>query len=312
MQDLISVIIPVYNTEAYMERCLDSVLNNSYHNLEVICVDDGSKDGSKEILRRYEASDPRIVVITKENGGVSSARNAGLDRMTGEYVTFIDSDDFIHPSFFEILLAAEQDFPADIIIGKFIGVKERDIPERITPEEYAPQKVKYVSCVEVFKNHYLGGYSTARLIRKDVIGEHRFPEALDYGEDGAFFSSLWETQPDPRCISVDLCLYYYYIRDNSVTNLIPCKKRLDNIAGALDKARDNKQFEKIYLVQAICRLRRFQYYYVKIEPDHAAACATTREMRRHLLKVWKSSYFTLREKAVYSVQCFSMKHARYS
>ena len=108
-EPLISVIIPIYNMEFYLERCVDSVLNNTYQNLEVICVDDGSTDHSMEILRRYEAADPRIVVIAKENGGVSSARNAGLDRMTGEYVTFIDSDDFVHPQYVELLYRAVQD-----------------------------------------------------------------------------------------------------------------------------------------------------------------------------------------------------------
>ena len=94
---LISVIIPVYNVEAYLPRCLDSVIQNTYRNLEIICVDDGSTDGSPEILRDYAQRDARITVITKENGGVSSARNAGLDRATGEFVAFIDSDDFVHP-----------------------------------------------------------------------------------------------------------------------------------------------------------------------------------------------------------------------
>ena len=85
-EPLISVVIPVYNMEQYLARCLDSVLNNTYRNLEVLCVDDGSRDRSLEILREYEKRDSRIIVIAKENGGVSSARNAGLDRMTGELV----------------------------------------------------------------------------------------------------------------------------------------------------------------------------------------------------------------------------------
>ena len=105
-QSLISVIIPIYNMEQYLERCLDSVLNNTYRNLEIICVDDGSTDSSLEILRRWEEKDPRIVVITKENGGVSSARNAGLDRMAGDYVSFVVSDEFVHPQYFEALLFA--------------------------------------------------------------------------------------------------------------------------------------------------------------------------------------------------------------
>lgn len=89
-EPLISVIIPVYNVELYLARCLDSVLNNAYRNLEILCIDDGSSDRSAEILRAYAEKDSRIVPIFKKNGGVSSARNAGLDRLASEYGTFID------------------------------------------------------------------------------------------------------------------------------------------------------------------------------------------------------------------------------
>ena len=103
MDPTVSVIIPVYNMESYLERCLDSVLNNTYRNLEVICVDDGSTDGSLQILRRYEQTDKRIVVITKENGGVSSARNTGLDHASGNFVSFVDPDDLLHPQHYELM-----------------------------------------------------------------------------------------------------------------------------------------------------------------------------------------------------------------
>ena len=93
----ISVIVPVYNVETYQARCVDSILNQSYANLEVILVDDGSKDASGSICDKYAEKDNRIRVIHKENGGLSSARNAGLDVACGEYITFVDSDDWIEP-----------------------------------------------------------------------------------------------------------------------------------------------------------------------------------------------------------------------
>ena len=89
----ISVIIPVYNTERYLPRCLDSVLSNTYDNLEVICINDGSTDNSINILDNYKVSDERVVVINQKNSGVSAARNAGINVATGEYIAFIDSDD---------------------------------------------------------------------------------------------------------------------------------------------------------------------------------------------------------------------------
>lgn len=96
----ISVIIPVYNTERYLPRCLDSVLSNTYDNLEVICINDGSTDNSINILDNYKVSDERVVVINQKNSGVSAARNAGINVATGEYIAFIDSDDWVHPQNF--------------------------------------------------------------------------------------------------------------------------------------------------------------------------------------------------------------------
>ena len=98
----ISVIIPVYNVEKYLRRCLDSVLNQTFSDWQAICVNDGSPDASDKILAEYAARDPRFVVVTKENGGLSDARNAGMEHATGEYIMYLDSDDFIHPQTMEI------------------------------------------------------------------------------------------------------------------------------------------------------------------------------------------------------------------
>lgn len=102
----ISIIIPVYNTEKYVERCLDSIIANDYENLEIICVNDGSTDNSLKKLREYENKDSRVKVIEIPNGGVSNARNIGIEESTGEYIAFIDSDDCIHNQYFSILLSA--------------------------------------------------------------------------------------------------------------------------------------------------------------------------------------------------------------
>lgn len=97
MKPLISVIVPIYNVEQYLPRCIESILNQTYKNLEVILVDDGATDHCGSICDVYKEKDCRVRVIHKSNGGLSDARNAGLDRMTGEYVTCIDSDDFVSP-----------------------------------------------------------------------------------------------------------------------------------------------------------------------------------------------------------------------
>ena len=104
----ISVCLPFYNIEPYVSRCLDSVLDNTYQNLEVICVNDGSTDGTSALLHKYAKEDPRVIVIDKENGGLVSARQAAISIATGDFLSFIDGDDWAHPQFFEILLTVQE------------------------------------------------------------------------------------------------------------------------------------------------------------------------------------------------------------
>lgn len=114
---LISVIIPVYNMEKYLRRCLDSVLAQDYTNLEILVVDDGSTDGSWAICQEYARKDARITVIHQENGGLSAARNTGLDRATGAYIAFVDSDDYILPNMYSAMLACKNREDADIPVA---------------------------------------------------------------------------------------------------------------------------------------------------------------------------------------------------
>ena len=99
----ISVIVPVYNVEKYLDKCVQSILNQTYENIELVLVDDGSTDGSSKICDKYGNIDSRVKVIHKENGGLSSARNRGIDEAGGKFITFIDSDDYIHHQMLEIL-----------------------------------------------------------------------------------------------------------------------------------------------------------------------------------------------------------------
>ena len=106
MNNLISVIIPVYNVENYLDECIQSVLQQTYKNLEIILVDDGSTDNSGVICDEYKDKDTRITVLHQKNGGISKARNVGIEYAHGEYIGFVDSDDFIHPQMYELLYAA--------------------------------------------------------------------------------------------------------------------------------------------------------------------------------------------------------------
>ena len=141
---LISVIIPVYNVEAYLEQCLDSVINNTYKNLEIICVNDGSPDNSQSILERYAAQDDRIKVIVQQNMGLSAARNSGLRVAMGQYVAFVDSDDVVSPVLYEKLVWALEKYDADIVA---------------TGYTHELNQVMYSRSVDLDRIHVLNGYS---------------------------------------------------------------------------------------------------------------------------------------------------------
>lgn len=113
---LVSILVPVYNVELYLRQCLDSLKKQSLTDIEIICVNDGSTDGSLDILNDYASTDNRIKIINKRNGGLPSARNAGLDAATGEYVGFVDGDDFVEPDMFKKLYLAAKHEKADIVV----------------------------------------------------------------------------------------------------------------------------------------------------------------------------------------------------
>jgi len=135
MVDLISVIIPVYNVEPYLKKCLDSVVTQTYKEIEIILVDDGSTDGSGPICDEYAAQDKRIRVIHKRNGGLSDARNVGLDRCSGRYVTFIDSDDYVASDYVERLYRILVEYNADIAVCDYFEFYDEE------PVEH-PKKVR--------------------------------------------------------------------------------------------------------------------------------------------------------------------------
>lgn len=134
-QPLISVIIPVYNAERYLAQCLNSVINQTYTNLEIICVNDGSKDDSLKLLQKYARNDPRVQILDKENAGVSSARNDALKLASGDYIMFVDSDDWVERNTCETAFHAMHTYSSDIVMWSYVSETEtRSFPKVIFPE----------------------------------------------------------------------------------------------------------------------------------------------------------------------------------
>lgn len=182
MTPYISVIIPVYNAEATLNKCVDSVLKQHFTDFEVILVDDGSKDGSCQICEEYARRDSRVTVIHKENGGVSSARNRGLDIAKGTWVTFVDSDDYLGDGFLQ-----NEELTADIVFGSYLNVI--DAREAGGFSSKVMREASLGNVVARYGNDTILRGPCVKWFRRDLIGNIRFPEDMKVGEDTCF---VWQ------------------------------------------------------------------------------------------------------------------------
>lgn len=209
---LISIIVPVYNVAAYLDRCLESLVNQTYQNLQIIVIDDGSTDGSNEICDKWAAKDRRIYVVHKENKGLSNARNDGLKVAEGEYIGFVDSDDYISIFMYEYLIYAIEKYNADISICNFIEV---DINRC---EEIDKNKILKIEQVLQNDSNYNkiqnmhGNYVWNKLYKKSIL-EHEF-ENVQVHED-VIFNNIAFCRAK-KIVYVNEILYYYYWRENSL------------------------------------------------------------------------------------------------
>ncbi len=208
-QPLISIIVPVYNTEQYLDKCVDSIVNQTYTNLEIILIDDGSPDNCGDICDEWAKKDSRIKVIHKPNGGLSSARNAGLDNSTGEYIGFIDSDDVIEPEMYEKMLKNIQNTHADVCM---CGCKIINEQGELLLENNFSNKVYNID--EIIEEIILPLKTAVwdKLYKKELIGLIRFLQGRIHGEDLLFTLNLLANDLSISAISG---AYYRYIKHPS-------------------------------------------------------------------------------------------------
>lgn len=171
MNDLISVIIPVYNIELYLERCITSIVNQTYQNLEIIAVNDGSTDGSLQVLQTLAKKDSRIKVIDKVNQGVAIARNTGLDYALGRYIVFVDGDDYIEPSMIQCLATLMENYKVDLSLCK-ISESGSVIEDKV----YPIRQYNHHQLMEgIFKDQEISSHPVNKLYRKEIFDQLRFP-----------------------------------------------------------------------------------------------------------------------------------------
>ena len=231
MSSLISVIVPVYNIEPYINQCIDSIIHQTYSNLEIILVDDGSPDNCPMICDEWTQKDNRIKVIHKENGGLSDARNAGLKLANGEYISFIDGDDCINLYFFEILLKTIQSEKSDIVQCEYI------------------KKFNYDFSLNNMPNYITASYDT-NIAFKMLLGEDSFRQVvwnklykrsvinLDFvygvtNEDEFWTYRIFDNAE--KITYINAPLYYYIQREGSIMGETYSLKRLDGIRARVQR-----------------------------------------------------------------------------
>lgn len=225
MNDLVSIIVPVYNVEKYLEKCLNSIVNQTYKNIEIICIDDGSPDNSINILNKFAEEDKRLKIIRQKNQGLSAARNTGIINSIGKYIIFIDSDDWIEDNMIEFMLNEIQKDDKDIsICGQYnhYFYKNNESIKKITLDKFQINIFQNYNdyFIENYKLHFPFGSSWNKLFKKElIIKNNLFFEKGRFHEDLLFvFRYLNLVQ---KIGVVKTPLYHYIVtRGNSITNKI--------------------------------------------------------------------------------------------
>ena len=219
MRPMVSIVVPIYNAEQYLRRCVDSILNQEYTDFELLLVNDGSTDASGDICEEYGDQDPRVIVIQKENTGVSDSRNQALDRARGKYLQFLDSDDWITPDATRLFVRAAEEYGCDMVISDFYRVvgerlsTKGDIEEEgvLTREEFAAHMMENPA-------DFYYGVLWNKLYRRDIVEEHnlRMDTDINWCED--FMFNLEYIRYAKVFYALHAPIYYYVKRKGSLAS----------------------------------------------------------------------------------------------
>lgn len=251
MKELISIIVPVYNVEQYLDDCLISIINQTYKNLEIILIDDGSTDKSGKICDEYAKKDSRIIVIHKENGGVSSARNAGLRIAKGAYIGFVDPDDWIAEDMYEVLYSNAKKYDADVSVCKYKIVKNRrkdnlNAINLIKHNKTIGLDAIKSMCYMLSSNKFYDCGLCNKLYKKEVVPY--FNQNISVAEDLLFNFEIYFRKENVSCWDDSEKYFYYYRSDSACHSLNFTKAQLLEIdiwENMLFKISNSNNFKQI-------------------------------------------------------------------
>lgn len=295
---MISVIVPVYKAEKYLGECVDSILGQSYRDLEVILVDDGSPDSCPSLCNAYSARDSRVKVIHKKNGGVSTARNAGLEAAKGEYITFVDSDDYIEPDMYEKMMARAREFDCDVVMCDCI----KEFPDHsalythtIRPGFYNESQLRteYYPHLLMMENlEYPPSISNCLLLWKSRLNspDMRYETGIRYSEDLLFGARLMRRARSFYYMK-DEALYHYVMNSQSATHtFVPDKfedyKRLHR------KIQDAFSQDTVFNFRKQIDLCLLFFVYNAIGDIYGATCLSFGDKKEKILGILRDTAVT--------------------
>ena len=308
---MISIVVPVYNVEKYLERCVNSLINQTYEDIEILLIDDGSRDGSGQICDEYVKKDSRIKAFHKENGGLSDARNYGMERATGEYIAFIDSDDYIEPDMMEYLIGsicgadmAMCGIYEDYASGVRYGYKGRELSIEVDNVE--------AFCM-ILEGSIVAASACNRIIKTEIARKQRFRVGRLY-EDHFFNNDLMPTLNKVRINTRPL--YHYVHREGSITTTFK-SENLDSIAAAREALIISDT--TMPGIKEYARLRLLWVYFGAL---YSILCQDNYEeipeykqvlsfLRSHTMEVFTNRHFTLARRIAAVVLKFNVKLYRW-
>lgn len=310
----ISIIVPIYNVEEYLSTCINSILNQTFKDFELILVNDGSTDNSLEICKYYKDIDDRICIIDKKNGGLSSARNAGLDIAKGEYIGFVDSDDYIHPQMYEILYRYIRKEKADISLCDFKKVNGYD---NYKLQKYTENnlniKIKSYSNIQASEELFRENAITFivawnKLYRRELFDNNRYKLGKRYEDEFIIHKLLYESK---KVVYSPIELYFYLKRDNSIMSKSFSLKNLDALDAYIDRINFFRKHKEVILENKALFMysQEFLIYYYLVKNNIYNHNKVLKDMKYQYFvffpKVLKLSYFTTKEKLVLITFCIN-------
>lgn len=265
----VSVIVPVYNVENYLPKCLDSLVNQTLQNIEILVIDDGSKDGSAQIIKEYAQKYPeKIRSFTKENGGLSDARNFGLGRATGDYIGFVDSDDYATETMFEDMLALAEKHQAKMVICNIQKVDQNgNVIQKLTQIPHMQEKIDLEKHFSVFSD--ISYFACNKLFKKELFGNKRFKKGIHFEDIQLIPQLLLECE----IIAQTQNYHYQYLeRTDSITKThtekgLDILKAVEDVEAVFEKSKYSSKKKELKNFQIFEGVYSFLAYLAFVEKE---------------------------------------------